>query len=127
VKAGAMSDAPQRKSVTQTLPFWIYVFAAAGLAALMIMGPRFGQRQAQIERNYQGRVRANQRAVGEKPSGGLSTPDSTIITLTPLYVVLVAVLLVAWFFMWRHFAGKARTPSGPAVGGPDTQQAEGAP
>jgi len=98
---------PQQKSVTQTLPFWIYVFAAAGLAALLIMGPRFRERQSQIERNYQGRVRANQRAAGEELTGVLSTPDATIITLAPLYVLLVAVLLGAWYFMWRHFARNA--------------------
>ncbi len=96
------------KSITQTLPFWIYVFATAGLAALLIMGPRFQERQSQIERNYQGRVRANQRAAGEELTGQLSTPGATIITLAPLYALLVVVLLGAWYFMWRHFVRRSR-------------------
>ena len=51
-------------------PFWIasvYLFATGALVALLLMGPKFRLRQAQIERKYQGRQRAVRQASGQAP------------------------------------------------------------
>ncbi|QDU96300.1 hypothetical protein [Lignipirellula cremea] len=101
-----------RKSIVNSPWYWVYLFATAGIVALTLMGPKFSARQSQIERNYQGRMRANQRALGEEPRGELSTPENTIITLWPLYVVLIVVIAGAWVLLWRtHFRRAPGEPS----------------
>lgn len=94
---------PTRTPLTHSLWFWVYVFSAAALAALLIMGPRFADRQAQLEKNYQARNRANQRALGQPVEGKVSQPGDTIITLTPLYIGLGILFVLAWVMVWWKF------------------------
>jgi len=103
---------PPRKSVIHSPWYWVYLFATAALVALAVMGPKFSERQSQIERNYQGRLRANQQAQGESPHGKMSTPDDTIISLRPLYVGLGLVIIISWILIWRtHFRVRTSSPS----------------
>ena len=44
-----------------------------------------------------------QAAAGQTPQTPLSTPQNTIITLAPLYLILAAVWIVAWIMFWRQF------------------------
>lgn len=97
------STPPTRVTIFQSVWFWVYVFAAAALCALLIMGPRFAERQAQLEKNYQARNRANQQAMGEPVEGKVSEPGDTIITLTPLYIGLGVLFVVAWAVVWWKF------------------------
>jgi hypothetical protein len=82
--------------------YWLYLFSAAALAALFLAGPRYEQRQAQLERSYQARQRAVQHQVGETPSTPLSEPTRTTIPLWPLFGVLSVLLLVAWWGLWNR-------------------------
>jgi hypothetical protein len=80
--------------------FWAYLFGTAALIALALAGPKFGPRQAQIEREYQGRTRAAQNLNGAEPNLPMSSSASTIVTLRPLFLGLAAVTTVAWIVFW---------------------------
>jgi hypothetical protein len=88
--------------------FWVYLFATAGLIGLALIGPKFAARQANIERQFQGRQRAAQQAQGQEPTGELSTAERTLITLQPLFIALAAVTIIAWVVVWRR--GRVTTP-----------------
>jgi len=92
--------AATRRSMTDSPWFWVYLFTTAGLIALALIGPKFAERQAQIEREYQGRQRAAQQAQGEEPTGELSTAERTLITLRPLFLGLAAITIIAWIVTW---------------------------
>ena len=94
------------KSVVDSPWYWVYVFGAAGLAALLIMGPKFARRQTIDERNYQARQRANQQAMGQQPDTELSTEENRIITLAPLFGLVGTVFVVAWALVWWQVFGK---------------------
>jgi len=98
-----------RTPLTDSPWYWLYVFATAGLIALVIIGPKFSARQAQMERNYQGRQRANEHRVGLTPDTPLSTSEHTYIRLWPLYVMLFALLAVGWIGVWwRRYHSSTR-------------------
>jgi hypothetical protein len=92
---------PPQRSATDSPWFWAYVFATSGLIALALIGPKFARRQAQIEREFQGRQRAAQTINGQEPSGPLSTAERTMLTLQPLFVGLAAITTIAWIIFWR--------------------------
>jgi hypothetical protein len=94
-----MSPAP--RPLTDSPWFWAYLFATAALIALALIGPKFAARQAQIEREFQGRQRATQQTHGHEPSGQLSTAERTLITLRPLFLTLAAITITAWIIFWR--------------------------
>ena len=93
-----------RPPITDSAWYWLYLFCTAGLVALMLMGPKFTPRQAQIERKYQGRQRAVQQVSGQNPNTPLSSARDTSITLWPLYATLGVLLVLAWLNLLRnHF------------------------
>src|SRR5580765_1754130 len=100
------------RSYTDSPWFWAYLFATAALVALALIGPKFAARQAQIEREFQGRQRAAQNAQGQEPSGTLSTAEKTLISLRPLFFGLAAISTVAWivFYRTRMLTQVALTP-----------------
>jgi hypothetical protein len=85
------------------------LFATAALVGLAAIGPKYAKRQAQIEREFQGRQRAAQNVQGQTPSGALSTPEQTLITLRPLFYALAAVIALAWFVFWQRQQRTARS------------------
>lgn len=87
VRRGANVDSPW---------FWAYWFGIFALVALFLAWPKYQQRQAQIEREFQGRTRATQNLRGEDPDIELSSPEKTEITLWPLFAGLAAITLVSW-------------------------------
>src|SRR5438876_8971100 len=89
------------RPITDSPWFWVYLFTTAALIALALIGPKFAARQAQIEREFQGRQRAAQNTHGQEPSGVLSTAERTLITLRPLFFGLAAITTVAWIVFWR--------------------------
>lgn len=94
-------EAAPRPSLADSPWFWAYLFGAAALVALFAANTKFGQRQSQIEREFQGRTRAAQQLNGQEPTIALSTPDRTLITLTPLWAVLAVITIVGWLLFWR--------------------------
>lgn len=108
------SGTRSRKSVTDSPWFWLYVFCSAGLIALFLMGPKYGPRQAQIERKYQGREQAMTPADDRPQDVHLSSSDDTVITLTPLYLLLGTVFVISWFMLWKtHFRVARQQKSSP--------------
>jgi hypothetical protein len=80
--------------------FWVYLFGTAALVALAIINPKFNSRQAQIEREYQGRTRAAQNLNGVEPNIEMSDPGRTIIGLRPLFIGLAVATVVGWIIFW---------------------------
>ena len=80
--------------------FWLYTFATFGLVLLVLIGPKFEERRAQQERQFQGRTRAMQQKLGEEPSVEMSTPGNTLLTLQPLYVLLGVMVSIGWATLW---------------------------
>ena len=98
------ADSPRRKSILESPWYWLYAFCTAALVALLLLGPKFAERQAQIERQAQGRERAAQQRAGKTPSTPMSTAAATIITLRPIMLLLAGILAAAWGMLWwRHF------------------------
>ena len=89
--------------LTESIWFWIVCFSAAGLLALTAIGPKYAQRQAQIERQYQARGQVHRDVAEGRPLGEMadrdimrySTADDTLISLRPLQIALVVVILIA--------------------------------
>ncbi len=121
----ATSDRP---SITESPWYWVYLFCAAGAVALLLAGPKFASRQAQIERNYEARQRAAQHVAGREFDDANVAPvtndSSTRITLWPLYAILGAVLSIAWFKLWRRQAARPNEKT-PIEQTPVERRAEG--
>jgi hypothetical protein len=94
-------SAPPR-SITDSPWFWVCLFAAAGLIGLALISSKYGKRQAQIEREFQGRQRAAQNVQGQSPNVPLSTPDQTLIPLWPLALALSSLIPIAFFILYRR-------------------------
>jgi hypothetical protein len=80
--------------------FWAYLFGTGALVALALAGPKFGPRQAQIEREYQGRTRAAQTLNNAEPNVEMSTAERTLVTLRPLFLGLAVLTTIAWMGYW---------------------------
>lgn len=93
--------APPRP-ITDSPWFWVCLFAAAALIGLALISSKYGKRQAQIEREFQGRQRAAQNVQGQSPNVPLSTPDETIIPLWPLVLALCSLIPIALFILHRR-------------------------
>ena len=104
-----MSEQEAPKSVVESPWYWVYVFGIAALVAILLLGSKFQQRQAQIERTYQGREQALKIQSGEqdetelKSADELSTPGKTLLTLRPLMIIIGVVVAVAWSMVWWQF------------------------
>jgi hypothetical protein len=119
------SSVPVRPPITDSPWFWVYLYSTAGLIALALMQPKFGGRQAEIERHYQGRQRAAEKKLGQEPATPLSTSEDTIITLRPLYLILAGVCAVAWCILWwRHFRKRPITADAQTSGDAEPSQPE---
>ncbi len=88
--------------MTESPWFWGMLFCAAGLFGTFAIGPKYSQRQAQLERKYQGRQRAAQVRQGQAPTTRLSEPESTQVRISPLQWALGAGLTCGWFVVWRN-------------------------
>ncbi|HEX5106669.1 MAG TPA: hypothetical protein VFV87_22770 [Pirellulaceae bacterium] len=97
-----MAPRPPRRPITDSPWFWAYLFAVAALVALALVGTKYGPRQAQIEREFQGRQRAAQNLNQQQPNVEMSTSERTLVTLQPLFVVLAGITIVAWIVFWRR-------------------------
>ncbi|MCA9142540.1 MAG: hypothetical protein H6821_09415 [Planctomycetaceae bacterium] len=94
-----------RKSITDSPWYWVYLFCTAGAIALLLAGPKFASRQAQIERKYEARQHVAQQIAKQQSNFNEQEAEQlteTRITLWPLYAVLGCVLAVAWFNLWRN-------------------------
>jgi len=126
------SSSPTR-SITESPWYWAYLFCTGGLIALVIVGPKYARRQTQIEQNGQKRQWAARVAAGQAETDSPPTRGEPSITLWPLFVVLGAVLAVAWIKLIRdHLKRRAESaePTGAASvaeQGGETRLVEGPP
>ena len=90
-----MVTSAARRPASDSPWFWAYLFGTAALLALAVIGPKYGQRQAQIERQFQGREWAAQNEAGVTTEVEMSTSDETLISLRPLFLGLAAITSVA--------------------------------
>src|SRR5690348_8049678 len=97
------------RPITDSPWFWVCLFAAAALIGLAAISSKYAKRQAQIEREFQGRQRAAQNVQGQSPNVKLSTADETIIQLWPLVLAFTALIPIAWFFFNRRQSTTAST------------------
>jgi len=89
--------------------FWAYLFVTGALVALVLAGPKYVQRQPQIERQFAARQSGGQAIVGADGPIPASTSDDMILSLRPLYVALAVLLAVAWIGLWwQRFRGGRR-------------------
>ena len=72
-----MSPQP-RPPLTDSPWFWVCMFATAALLGLTAAQPKYGRRQAQIEKQYQGREFSVRGRAGTESNQPYSTPDDTL-------------------------------------------------
>jgi hypothetical protein len=77
--------------------FWAYLFAVAALIGLALINPKYAQRQAQLERQFEGR----QGSAGAAPAPPEDERPPRI-TLQPLYFGLAAITVIVWLLHWRR-------------------------
>ncbi len=95
--------AKQPPPVTDSPWFWLALFGVMGLAALLAVGPKYGRRQATIERKFQAQRQMARSADGMPVAGETrlptdieySDPDNTIVMLWPIGLVLLLVTVVS--------------------------------
>ena len=94
--------------VTDSPWYWLALFGVMGLAALLAIGPKYGRRQASIERKHQAQQQMP-RLGGGMPVAGMpvagetgppsdveySNADSTIVSLWPIRLVVLLVTVVS--------------------------------
>ena len=101
-----MPASPPRNTITESPWYWVYLFATAGLIALLLAGPKYAVRQTRLENNREARIRAAQLAAGQDVEQVEATEQqSPSIPLWPLYVVLGGALAAAWFNLWWRRRG----------------------
>lgn len=103
-----MTSSAGSRPITDSPWFWAYLFGTAALIALALAGSKYGPRQAQIEREFQGRQRAAQNVQGQEPDVSLSTAERTLVSLRPLFLALAAITAIAWIAFWRQHRRRQR-------------------
>jgi hypothetical protein len=88
------------------------MFATAALLGLTVAQPKYGRRQAQIEKQYQGREFSVRGRAGTESNQPYSTPDDTLIGLGPLFWVFGIAVAIAWAAFWRQrFRQRSSAPN----------------
>ena len=105
--------APERPPITDSPWFWVLLFSGMALAALLAIGPKYGGRQARLERQYQARERivaeraeensqARAERTNEEPERReFAAADETLIPLWPLAVILSVAVILAAIMLFR--------------------------
>jgi hypothetical protein len=94
--------ASSKPPVTDSPWFWVLLFSVVGLMAVATISGQYGKRQARLERQYQARERVAEGTVGEANQREYATPESTLIPLWPLAVVLVGIAIAAAVMLGRE-------------------------
>lgn len=91
--------------------FWLYVFGTAGIVALLWMSPKFGARQSQLDRQFEGRRHVMSQPADVAAARPFSNPERRAASLRPLYWILLAALVAGWVALWWQ---RFRVPRLPA-------------
>lgn len=114
----ATSRRSVRPPVTDSPWFWICTFATAALLGLTAAQPKYGKRQAQIEKQYQGREFSVRGRPGAESPVPYSTPEETLVGLGPLFWVFGIAVAVGWAAFWRQ-RFRSPLPDPSAQGAPN--------
>ncbi|MCA9214440.1 MAG: hypothetical protein KDB27_15320 [Planctomycetales bacterium] len=98
-------QARERPTVSDSPWFWIYLFATAGLIALMLAGNKFDHRQAEIEREFSARQSHGHVISGDEGPIAPPVAGEQHVTLRPLYIAMGVCVIVGWtvFYLRRTF------------------------
>ncbi|MFO0905885.1 MAG: hypothetical protein U0939_22955 [Pirellulales bacterium] len=104
-----------RPPLTDSPWFWLYVFATAGVLALLATSSKFGARQSQLDRQFEGRRHAVLVAADEDMSSDqtaalrFTSPGERIESLRPLYALMMVAIVGGWIVLWwQRFRPAAR-------------------
>jgi hypothetical protein len=109
----------EQSGVTDSPWFWVLVFSSMALAALLAIGPKYGRRQANLERKYQARERvAEELSRGNNSAGegrsdevaaprAFASPGDTLVPLWPLAAILILAVLFSAVMLGRRDRGRA--------------------
>lgn len=116
-----MTDSDHRPPIAESPWLWVCLFATVAVIVLATIGPKYRDRQAEIERQYQSRQRAGHVVMNEHGRAAPSTAENTIIGLDPLILVFGAIVAAGWAVLWwRYFrpakASKTTTTSASGPG-----------
>jgi hypothetical protein len=101
-----------RLPITDSPWYWVLLFSLVGLGAMALLDVKYGRRQANLERQYQTRERALENAVADPKRRTYSQPQSTLIPLWPLAVLLGGAAVAAGAMLVRSSGrGRGRTGS----------------
>ena len=106
------SEIRNSSPLTDSPWFWVLLFSAVALAALVAIHGKYSRRQAGMEIKYQARERLADDRVGDAESRPMSQPENTLIPLWPVAVVLIIVLLVATVMLMKCRSSKTHYRSG---------------
>ena len=97
-------------SISEKLPItdspwlWVLMFSVVGLGAIAAIHVKYGQRQANLERQYQARERVGESESAVADRRGYATSDANLVPLWPLVIVLSGVAALAAAMLVRgHF------------------------
>jgi hypothetical protein len=116
-----MSTPAPSRPLTDSPWWWGYLFGVAALIALFLIAPKYARRQAQLERQFEGRERAWEQKLRPTPppAAAQERPDpALILPLRPLVVLVGALTIAAWLAFWFSRRGGGRPES--SSGGGDT-------
>jgi hypothetical protein len=114
----------RREPITDSPWLWFALFSAFGLALLLVTGGKFGERQADIENQYQARaavargsVQTHESGAGEKTTSGApeyTTAENPAIPIWPLEIILGLICVASFYLLLRQ----RMTPRDPPVPSP---------
>ena len=92
---------PERKKLTESIWFWIYLFSTAGLISLVILQGKFDTRQDLEEINFRARMQTYEGSTATSLAAKTSSNEQ-IVTLTPLYILFGLIFAVSWIVLWKQ-------------------------
>ena len=109
--AGEKPNEPQpvdRPPITDSPWFWLELFSGMALVGILVIGPKFVQRQGQIERRFEGRQHAYSSPAGEGTHEPVLAPreieGSNRVSLTPLAALVAIVMGISAMMLVRSRA-----------------------
>ena len=103
---------PPKRRLSDSPWFWTYLFGTFALVALVVIGPKYAHRQSQLERQFQARERSGLVVPRSDADEPLSTPEETIISLAPLYLITGTIVIAGWILLWWTHWRKPHEDSG---------------
>ena len=109
--AAEKPDEPQlvdRPPITDSPWFWVELFSGMALLGILIIGPKFVQRQGQIERRFEGRQHAYSDPAGEGTAepvlASRETEGGNRVSLMPLAALVALVMGISAVMLLRSRA-----------------------